>query len=156
MTHTELCKKAASWLRNKLHCSVVLIDPNSFYTWRGETPDVIGWVNQKCILVEVKVSRSDFLADKNKQFRCCPICKHSQDKALGAWRFYVTAPGVVLDTCEIPDGWGCYELHGRSLKHLCGSVYANAQQAPFTGNRKSEVAILLSEINRMKKKEPKQ
>lgn len=69
-------------------------------TANTETPDVIGWHgNGGSILIECKVSRSDFLADKNKVFR------RDEDLGMGDVRYFA-APIGLLCADEMPAGWG--------------------------------------------------
>ena len=83
-------------------------------------PDAIGWKG-KChsVLAECKLSRADFLADREKQWRTDP------EVALGCERYYV-APRGLLRAEEMPDGWGLLELHAREMssaesrKKTCG------------------------------------
>jgi hypothetical protein len=66
----------------------------------GEEPDAIGWT--PCgysYLVEVKVSRSDFLADKKKPHRKNP------ETGMGKRR-YVLCPKDMIQPNEVPEGWG--------------------------------------------------
>ena len=104
MTHTHLVDRAVRWLRY-YRCGVVLSEQACV---SGEMPDAIGW-KQAChsVLVECKVTRADFLADRAKPFRQKP------DKGIGSERFYLTPPGLMkLD--ELPPGWGLLEFrHGR-------------------------------------------
>ena len=56
----------------------------------GEMPDAIGW-KRAChsVLVECKLSRADFLADRDKPFR------RKQEMGLGCERFYLTPSGLL-------------------------------------------------------------
>lgn len=62
-THEALRKRAVKWLTNTKGCSVVLSEIVSA-AW--ETPDAVGWKSGHSILVECKVSRSDFFAQRDK------------------------------------------------------------------------------------------
>ena len=139
MTHAELVKRAEKWLKNTFHCRVVMSE-HVAYTRYGEIPDVIGWVNGKSILVECKTSRADFMRDKSKPFRS------SDALALGAWRFYLTPPGIIQYIGELPFRWGLYEVHGKTIKYVGGIKYQNAAQPPFDSDLRSEIAMLLSYI----------
>jgi len=143
MNHTELVNKAIKWLRNSLHCRVVLSELVA-YTRSGETPDVIGWVHNTAILIECKISLSDFYADRKKRAR------HVDFPALGAWRFFLTPSGMVPKG-KIGYGWGLYEVHGRKIIHADGWQYNNAGFPPFKSDRDSEVAMLLSALARLKR-----
>lgn len=144
MTHRELCSRAASWLKNTLNCRCVITEPGAI-VYGGEIPDVLGWVNQRCILIECKTSLADFRADQQKQCRRSP---HHVAKAMGHWRFYF-APQGVLPHDKVPEGWGLYEVCGRSVKHASGIKYANARPGIFTSNKDSEITMLLHHINRI-------
>jgi len=143
MTHGELVARASRWLKNQLNCRVVFSELAA-YTGNGEIPDVIGWVNGRCIVVECKTSRSDFFADLKKPFRRLePV----PALALGNWRFYMTPPGLLAHS-EIPPGWGLYEVAGRSVKHAGGLPYANVSTSPFRSYKQAEIAMLLSAVAR--------
>ena len=67
MDHDFLCEKACGWLRSKARCDPALSGNASCQ----EVPDAIGWTSNcnypgHSIVIEVKTSRSDFLADKKK------------------------------------------------------------------------------------------
>ncbi len=140
MNHTELVNRAVRWLKNSLHCRVVCSELVA-YTRSGETPDAIGWVHNTPILVECKRSRSDFYAEQKRRAR------HKHMPALGCWRFYFTSPGL-LEPEEIIEGWGLYEVHGKKVIHKGGSKYRNTWKPPFTSDRESEVAMLISALSR--------
>jgi len=140
MTHADLVKRAGRWLRNTINCGVVFEELVSATT---EIPDAIGWTSQKSVLVECKTSHADFRADKKKWHRA-----HGKNDALGMWRFYMAAPGIIpID--EIPDGWGLYEVDGKRVIHAGGERYANSKQPPFTSNARKENTLLLSAIRRL-------
>src|SRR5208282_4605471 len=88
MTHARLVSMAVQWLR-RYRCGVVLSEQASV---SGEMPDAIGW-KRAChsVLVEGKVSRADFLADRDKPFRQRPeigVCCGPRNfpGAGGCWR----------------------------------------------------------------------
>ena len=114
------------------------------YNASGEIPDVIGWTARASILFECKMSRADFLADRKKPFRCA-----APELGVGGWRFYLTVPGVVRSTYELPIGWGVYELQSGRLVHVMGAKYSNAGMVPNTPNFRAELALLRSHIRRM-------
>ncbi len=144
MRHDELVARAERWLRNTLNCSVVLTELVA-YTTSGETPDAIGWVWNRSILVECKTSRGDFFTDRKKRAR------QPHARALGQWRFYMTPAGLIAHD-EIPEGWGLYEVQGRTIRHLGGEKYSQGypKTPPFESCRDSEVALLLSALRRLK------
>ena len=84
----------------------------------SERPDALG-INSggESFLVEVKVSRADFLADQKKPHR-------NKEKALGNYRAYLTPKGL-LNPEEIPFGWQLWEVHGKTkpvIKIIKGMV----------------------------------
>ena len=139
MTHAELVERAAHWLAKTIHCGVVAKEIVA-NTKSSETPDCIGWMGGQSILVECKTSRSDFAADFKKPSR-------RGGPAMGNWRFYLTPPGL-LSPEQMPDGWGLYEVHTRSVRHAGGVKYRNAGFAPFSPCIDSERALLLSLVRR--------
>jgi len=70
----------------------------------GEMPDAIGW-KKAChsVMVECKVTRGDFLVDREKPWRQKP------EKGVGSERFYLALPGLI-GTDELPSGWGLLEF----------------------------------------------
>ena len=105
MTHAQLVQKAVEWLR-AYRCGVVLAEQACI---SGEMPDAIGW-KRSChsVLVECKISRADFLADRGKRFRQKP------DTGVGCERFYLT-PRHLVHIDELPVGWGLLEYHNRTV-----------------------------------------
>jgi hypothetical protein len=102
-------------------------------------PDAIGW-KRAChsVLVECKISRADFLADREKPFRRKP------ELGLGCERFYLTA-AAMLRPEELPDGWGLLECHNRKIK-LLRPAAKNLRTA--TGFR-YEMNLLLASLRRV-------
>lgn len=106
MTHQELVHRATKWLRSR-KCNVVLAEPTAVSGL--EIPDAIGWSptgaqTTTSVLVECKVSRADFLKDRQKGTRTAP-----NDKQLGNERWFMT-PRRLLEPGEIPEGWGLVEV----------------------------------------------
>ena len=107
MKHAQLVARAADWLRLRYGCGIVLSEQ---YCATGEIPDVIGWkASCQSVLVECKVSRSDFLADAGKAFRVKP------EEGLGSRRLYM-APGGLIAPSELPKHWGLLECRGREVE----------------------------------------
>ncbi|MBA3913322.1 MAG: hypothetical protein H0X25_05590 [Acidobacteriales bacterium] len=100
MTHAQLLQKAVAWLRS-YRCGIVLAEQACS---SGEVPDAIGW-KAAChsVLVECKVSRADFLADRSKPFR------QNAKAGVGCERFYFVPNGLVK-VHELPPGWGLLEV----------------------------------------------
>ena len=100
MTHDEMVLRVASWM-NKTS-KVVLRD--AMRTINKEQPDVMAWKTNISILIEVKTTRADFLADKRKSFRKNP------SEGMGDWRFYACEPGVI-NVSDLPEDWPNFRRH---------------------------------------------
>jgi hypothetical protein len=147
--HSELARRAETWLRNgcivpghnghprKIRCAVVMREMMST-GW--ETPDAIGFAygGRVTVLVEVKVSRSDFFADSKKVFRSRP------ELGMGMFRYFLTPPGLVSIN-ELPERWGLLTLHGRSVR--VARVAAEFGQRHTT----HEMAMLVSLARRLQR-----
>jgi hypothetical protein len=135
MTHAQLVERAVRWLRC-YRCGVVLSEQACV---SGEMPDAIGW-KQAChsVLVECKVTRGDFLADRGKPFRLKP------EKGVGSERFYLTLPGLIKLE-ELPAGWGLLEYH-RGRIEMQRAAEKNLRTA--TGLR-CEMNLLLASLRRV-------
>lgn len=122
MSHKGLCDLAAKWLKrhasqNGHGCAVSVTEAPS--GWSGEIPDAIGFRiaghHDGSIVVEVKVSRSDFLADKNKPHRV-------SDAGLGNWRYYMCPEGLIQPV-DLPSGWGLLWVNARGhVKAMAGAA----------------------------------
>jgi hypothetical protein len=122
MTHQQLVRMAEQWLRRRYRCGIVLSEQSCA---SGETPDAIGWkglgapsARRVCagwgdccrsVVVECKISRADFLTDREKPFRKNP------ELAMGCERFYL-APRGLISPAELPAKWGLLEAHGREVR----------------------------------------
>ena len=135
MTHAQLVERAVRWLRS-YRCGVVLSEQACV---SGEMPDAIGW-KRAChsVLVECKVTRADFLADRAKPFRLKP------EQGVGSERFYLTPPALVK-TEELPAGWGLLEYRRGRIEKVQGSA-KNLRTA--TGFR-YEMNLLLASLRRV-------
>lgn len=141
-THSELVEVGRRWLlrpwRNAGEghsaCCLVLTE---IVTGAGETPDVIGWNGYSSILLECKVSRSDFKADAGKYFRREP------ERGMGRQRYYV-APVGVLEESEIPEGWGFIEVDSKKATRV------RRASSMFEPDLRCEIAVLLSLLRRLK------
>jgi hypothetical protein len=135
MTHGQLVERAVLWLR-WYHCGVVLSEQACV---SGEMPDAIGW-KQACqsVLVECKVTRADFMADRAKPFRLKP------DKGVGSERFYLTPPGLVRVE-ELPPGWGLLELRRGRVE----TVQVSAKNLRSATGFRYEMNLLLASLRRV-------
>jgi len=135
MTHAQLVQKAVEWLR-AYRCGVVLSEQACI---SGEMPDAIGW-KRSChsVLVECKISRADFLADRGKRFRQKP------DTGVGCERFYLT-PRHLVRVDELPVAWGLLEYHNRTVK----LARAGARNLRTAVGFRYEMNLLLASLRRV-------
>jgi hypothetical protein len=135
MTHALLVRKAVEWLRS-YRCGVVLSEQACI---SGEMPDAIGW-KRAChsVLVECKVSRADFLADRAKPFRQWP------DLGVGSERFYLV-PRKLVSLDELPRGWGLLEYDNRRIAVLRPSRNNLRSEEGF----RCEMNLLLASLRRV-------
>ncbi|HZP16739.1 MAG TPA: hypothetical protein VFB00_02155 [Terriglobales bacterium] len=135
MTHEKLVSKGIAWLR-RYGCGVVLSEQSCA---SGETPDAIGW-KRAChsVVVECKVSRADFLVDKEKPFRRKP------EAGMGCERFYLTPAGL-LKPEDLPAGWGLLELRGREVEQ----VWPASRKMRSTTGFRYEMNLLLASLRRV-------
>jgi hypothetical protein len=135
MTHSQLVERAVRWLRS-YRCGVVLSEQACV---SGEMPDAIGWKRANhSVLVECKVTRADFLADRAKPFRSKP------EQGVGSERFYLTPPALIKIE-ELSPGWGLLESRRGRIEMVQASV-KNLRTA--TGLR-YEMNLLLASLRRV-------
>jgi hypothetical protein len=135
MTHAFLVRKAVDWLR-RYGCGVVLSEQACI---SGEMPDAIGW-KRAChsVLVECKVSRADFLADRAKPFR------HRPETGVGSERFYLVPRGLVV-VDDLPAGWGLLEHYNRKIEVIRPSRKNLRSDEGF----RCEMNLLLASLRRV-------
>src|SRR5277367_5229122 len=135
MTHAQLVEKAVRWLRS-YRCGVVLSEQACV---SGEMPDAIGWKRANhSVLVECKVTRADFLADRAKPFRLKP------EHGVGGERFYLTPPALIKGE-ELPAGWGLLELR----RGRVDMVQASTKNQRTAVGLKYEMNLLLASLRRV-------
>ncbi|HEJ7889832.1 TPA: adenylosuccinate synthase [Serratia liquefaciens] len=123
MTHNELNVIAVKWLKrpesgNGPGCQVAMTEVGGLYG--GERADAFGYRwgwDGGSIVVESKVSRSDFLADRAKPHR------NGTKPGMGTYRYYICPEGLI-DINDLPYGWGLLWVNKRGhvkLKagHVC-------------------------------------
>jgi hypothetical protein len=95
MQHSTLIAMGVRWLSRQ--CSVVLYE---FSTAGDEIPDVIGWApGSGSVLIECKLSRSDFLRDATK------VVRKNPSTGMGHRRYYL-CPSGIIQAKELPPKWG--------------------------------------------------
>ncbi len=134
MTHDELIKRGADWLCSQ-GCSIVVTNlvANSV-----EKPDAIGWHGVFSILIEAKVSLSDFMADHQKIFRRYP------ESGMGCHRYYII-PNELEDKIlpRLPDKWGLL-IYGKKR-----AVIRKRAELFYDHDKTSEIGQLISIIRRI-------
>src|SRR5690554_3421860 len=143
LTHQDLVLRAERWLKQQ-GCGIVIRDGFKAATHSGEQPDAIGWRDGLSIVIECKVSRSDFLADKKKPFRQFP------EEGMGDWRFYMCPPGIITID-DLPEGWGLLYAEGRKT-HNAHGVPGNCgwwMDRPFEGAKRYETQMMYSALRRL-------
>lgn len=142
MTHKELTKRASKWLKRHSqnmivpNCTTIASEITSA-TSTGEIPDVIGWCSWTSVLIEVKISRSDFLRDAKKPFR------EFADMGMGEHRYYI-CPKDLLTIEDMPENWGLLYCNEKGKIEIVKK--AEQQEA----NLRCERSMLLS-LNRRAK-----
>lgn len=135
MTHAQLVSKAVHWLR-RYRCGVILSEQACV---SGEMPDAIGWkLACHSVLVECKISRADFLADRAKHFRLKP------EQAVGCERFYLV-PARLVRREEVPAGWGLLELRQNKIE----TTQSSAKNLRAPAGFKNEMNLLLASLRRV-------
>ena len=90
------------------------------------------------MLVECKITRSDFLADREKPFRQNP------ERGVGSERFYLTPPAL-LKLEELPAGWGLLEYRRGHIEMLQPSAKSLRTAVGF----RYEMNLLLASLRRV-------
>lgn len=132
MNHKQLVTRMVSWLRNSMSYSVVVAERS---TAAGETPDVLGFRGATSLLIECKVSRADFMADRDKAWRA-----HAE-RGMGDIRYFAAPAGIVRPD-ELPANWGLLEVRDKQVRRITDAVQQPA-------NKRSEVLFLVSAIRRL-------
>jgi len=137
ITHADLVKRAENWLKSKhggkFACGFVL---SEYRCYAPEIPDVIGFNHQYSILIECKVSRADFKADKYKSHR-------HHIKGMGNLRYFFTLPNVACPE-DIDNGWGLLYATNKKIIEVKKSEYF-----PDDSVKSREWSILYSVVRRL-------
>lgn len=145
--HSELVQVASDWLKKSKYkngqcmggpCPIIVTELS---TMAWEQPDALGWHSGRTILIEVKVSRSDFFADAKKPFRMNP------ETGLGQMRWYLCPEGLLTPE-EMPPQWGLLWAQDD------GKVRVKKDPEMQKCNRDAEALILISVIRRQAEWEP--
>lgn len=157
-THDELARLAVKWLklpqsRGGPGCQVAFSEARNGVN-AGEIPDAIGYRagvwDEGTTLVEVKVSRADFLADAKKPHRLDPA------SGIGRYRYYLAPEGLIKPE-ELPERWGLIEVTNKGrLRAVTGRVKENHCQPGYVDcwcfdarNLAHEISLLVRLIYRV-------
>jgi len=134
MNHGELVERAARWLANTKRCSVVITEMAA----GGEEPDAIGWRGAHSTLVECKMTRADFNADKRKVGR-----RRGEALGKGDARYYLVPRGLLdCAAAMAPEKWGILIAHKTRVE-------VRRESARFEANKPAEMEMLISAIRRI-------
>lgn len=155
--HYELCVEGAKWLHkqkwnlNKCgkkpcyrteacgRCNRYKYVAVELCTWNSENTDVwgLGAYNDS-VVIEVKVSHADFMADKRKW--CRSEAAEQMNRQAGRLRWYLCPEGVISKE-ELPDKWGLLYWNGKK-------VYPVVAPEPFENTSVADMDILTSILRR--------
>ncbi len=142
MTHNDLVEKARLWLKS-INCNIVVSGIQKV----NEIPDAIGWKGNFSFLIECKVSRSDFLKDKNKFFR-----RHEY-MGMGRVRIYMCPYGLIKPE-EVPEKWGLIWVSRKGMiakrKKLFKGIYPTKEFIFDQINYLEEISLLLKYCKKLK------
>lgn len=124
--HHTLTELGAKWLKRQ-GFSVVATELACY--GNREPPDVVAFRSTCSAILEIKVSRQDFLADHNKPERTTG--------GLGNYRFYLCPTGLI-ETRELPPRWGLLYCEGKKITSIHapfgnlwpGPEHINNERAP--------------------------
>jgi hypothetical protein len=133
LRHDDLVLRAVRWLRRTGACDPVFAGLVSHVM--SEIPDAIGWCRGASTLIEVKMSRADFLRDRHKMHAA-----HT-DTGMGQRRIYLVPPGL-LAAGDVPEWCGLAYARGRTIE-----VVKPAPIRPVYDFR-AEAALLASALRR--------
>jgi len=150
--HYQLCCKGASYLHGPKggETKVYELDGEQhtyqqqaykyvaveLVTGAAELPDIWGFNGWDSVLVEVKTTHADFLADQKKWIRQ----KENNKYHLGNYKYYLCPDGVIKKE-ELPDGWGLLIYDGKTIRKEVQSKY-------FETYNTSELMLLASILAR--------
>lgn len=133
-SHKEYCEAAAKWLRGTKGCIIAAAE---IVATTNERPDALGFKSHNSFMVEVKMSRADFMADKKKWHRQEP------GRCIGDYRYYFCPPEVLFEH-DMPAGWGLIWYDGKKCWQIVKAERMNDT------NHRVERTFLISIIRRLK------
>lgn len=156
--HEKQIRIALRWLKAQ---GFSVVASNIRAAQSREIIDAIGFRDSCSIVIESKISRSDFMSDRKKPER------HEGAIALGTYRFYICPPNLIKAEEVLPLGWGLLYAEGsRIIQEFKpkGNLWPCAGYDSSIGdewipyqhlvNPKAERSILFSICRRLIKNEP--
>ncbi len=154
--HSKLCEIGRKWVLRapsakggNMHLAFTEIGCQSV----KEHPDVFGLHSSgETIVLEAKASRSDFLADKRKEFRNDP------DQGMGDFRYYICPKDVIKEEDLVGTQWGliwvspggnCTVVRGHCLNRSIHKKQENDLRWRCKKNKEAENALILSLVIRV-------
>ena len=98
------------------HCKTYNIVAVELNVTGAENPDVWGYDGYSTVVIEVKVSHSDFKSDQKKMWRNV-VPEHQA----GNNRWYLCPEGIIKHD-ELPDGWGLLYWDGKRIYPVVAPV----------------------------------
>lgn len=153
--HYRLCIEGAKWLRRQKRNINKCKDKDCHlpefcrvcYQYYYVTVELVSW-GEKCdvwglgawntVMIEVKTSRSDFLADSRKWHRSQEA--HNLGCQCGELRWYL-CPENVIKKEELPEKWGLLYWDGKR-------IYPVKAPKPFDNTGKADLMIMSSILRR--------
>lgn len=150
MTHNKLIEVGYNWILKETSCGVAFKEPGA----AREVPDVVGFGHCQSIILEAKITRSDFLKDKKK------IHRSGDEKGMGMFRFYIV-PGGLISIDELPDHWGLIEVYEDGTATAIynpygkGNTWTSPTVASYTFDRniEAEWRVMYSALRRIEQEE---
>ena len=137
MTHAELIKRGAKWLKNnqnsRFRFPIILCEYRCF---ADSIPDVLGLSHISTIVIECKASRSDYFTDLKKAHR-------QWANQLGNHRYYL-CPAGLINWYEINNGWGLLYCHPHKI-----TIERASDFFPPDETRLQEYQVMYSLIRRL-------
>ncbi len=137
MKHDELVKRGVKWLKNNqvsiMRFPIILPE---FRCYANSIPDVIGLNHNRTAVIECKISRADYLADKNKGHKRYRF-------QLGNYRYYLCPANLLLPN-EINGGWGLLYCHPHKI-----TIEKESEIFSVELTRPQEYQVMYSVIRRL-------
>ena len=119
------------------HCRTYNIVAVELNVTGAENPDVWGYDGYSTVVIEVKVSHSDFKADQKKYWR-----NAKPEHQAGNRRWYLCPEGIIKPD-ELPEGWGLLYWDGKR-------IYPVTAPVPRMHGCRADIRILYSLMFREK------